>query len=117
MRPRSPVHEAIVQTVGHLSTPERGPTSREIKASIQVQMPIGSNTVRHYLCNMVRSGCLVIVRERREDYRNRPVSEYGLPASNKVESPWGALGAALTGWHGGELRTDSPTSSNDAPCG
>lgn len=71
--------------------------------------------------NLKRSGAVVIARTRRVEYRNRPVSEYALPAPEIATaadaSPWGVLGAALTGWHGGGLSDQSETSPDDSACG
>lgn len=119
MRPKGEIHRAMLTAVRELRSefPDRGATLREITERAKV----GKTAARHTIHYLARSGALVITGTRREAYRNRPVSEYALPApapaSNSDTPHWSALGAALTGWHGGELRKDQQTSPNDAPCG
>jgi hypothetical protein len=117
MRPKGEIHLALLKAVGELATPERGASLREIAA----RACVGIASARHTMHYLNRSGAVVIARTRRVEYRNRPISEYALPApapaNNSDAQHWSALGAALTGWHGGELRTDSQNNPNDAPCG
>ena len=117
MRPKGEIHIALLKAVGELATPERGASLREVAA----RACVGIAAARHTMHYLHRSGAVVIARTRRVEYRNRPVSEYALPAPEVTTaadaSPWGALGVALTGWHGGELSDQSETSPDDAACG
>lgn len=117
MRPKGEIHLALLKAVGELATPERGASLREIAA----RACVGVAAARHTMHYLNRSGAVVIARTRRVEYRNRPVSEYALPApeatSEADASPWSALGVALTGWHGGGLNYQNETSPDDAACG
>lgn len=103
--------------MGELATPERGASLREVAA----RACVGIAAARHTMHYLHRSGAVVTARTRRVEYRNRPVSEYALPAREVTTAadaaPWGALGVALTGWHGGGLSDQSETSPDDAACG
>jgi hypothetical protein len=101
MRPKGEIHLALMKAVGELATPERGASLREVAAHACVGLTAARYTM-HYLN---RSGAVVIARTRRVSYRNRPVSEYALPAlapdSAAPAAAWHELGAALTGWGAG----------------
>jgi len=72
MRPAGEIRQALLNAALELVTPERAPTVAELAAHSQVGFDAALHTVR----NMRRAGHLAIVRERRVDYRNRPVCEY-----------------------------------------
>lgn len=99
MRPAGEVRQAVLHAVVTLATPQRGPTLQEINAAVGSQMPVGTDTVRRYLDNIKRSGAVCIARQRRVDYRNRPVAEYA-PAANDatVMQGWVDLGNCLGTW-------------------
>jgi hypothetical protein len=77
--------------------PDRGPTIRDLASAARV----GAEIARHTVHNMSRAGELVIVGERRVEYRNKPVAEYrpADPADDDA-APAGYvdLGMALAGW-------------------
>ena len=100
MRPAGEVRQAVLQAVSTLATPERAPTLQEISSVVGQKMPVGRDTVRRYVDHMKRSGALEIVRQRKVDYRNRPVSEYA-PAvmdGKRLERGWVQLGSCMQGW-------------------
>ncbi len=76
MRPACEVRTALLNACSQLATPERGPTLREMAAVACVGLKAATHTVK----NMSRSGQVRIARQRRVDYRNRPVAEY-VPAA------------------------------------
>lgn len=76
MRPACEVRTALLNACSQLATPERGPTLREMAAVACVGLTAATHTVK----NMSRAGQVRIARQRRVDYRNRPVAEY-VPAA------------------------------------
>lgn len=72
MRPAGEVRHALLQACTQLATPDRGPTLREMAAVACVGVSAARDTVK----NMSRAGLLRRVRDRKVDYRNRPVAEY-----------------------------------------
>ncbi len=76
MRPAGEVRVALLNACSQLATPDRGPTLREMAAVACVGLKAATHTVKH----MSRAGQVRIARERRVDYRNRPVAEY-VPAA------------------------------------
>lgn len=72
MRPAGEVRQALFDAALALTTPERSPTMLELAHHAQV----GLVAARRTIDNMRRAGILVAVRERKVDYRNRPVAEY-----------------------------------------
>lgn len=72
MRPAGEVRLALLNACSQLATPERGPTLREMAAVACVGVKAATHTIKH----MNRAGQVRIARERRVDYRNRPVAEY-----------------------------------------
>lgn len=81
MRPAGEVRLALLDACRQLATPERAPTLRELAARACVGLDAATHTVKH----MSRAGQLRIARERRVDYRNRPVAEYE-PAGQPVQA-------------------------------
>lgn len=85
MRPPGEISAAILGAAVALVRDEggqrRGPTLQELAHHACV----GIQAARRTVDNMRRSGKLEPVGERRVDYRNRPVVEYG-PAQPKVET-------------------------------
>lgn len=75
MRPAGDVRLALLSACSQLATPERGPTLREMAAVACVGVKAATHTIKH----MNRAGQVRIARQRRVDYRNRPVAEY-MPA-------------------------------------
>ena len=99
MRPATEVRQAILQAVSTMATPQRGVTLQEINQAVCSQMPVGTDTVRRYLDNIKRSGAVCIPRERRVEYRNRPVAEYApADSSNQIQQGWVDLGRSMADW-------------------
>ena len=76
MRPAGEVRQALLNACTQLATPDRGPTLREMAAVACVGLQAARRTVE----NMSRAGQLRRVRDRKVEYRNRPVAEY-VPAA------------------------------------
>lgn len=76
MRPAGEIRQALRAAALALAEPARSPTMFELAATAQV----GFASARRTIDNMRRAGELTIVRERRVDYRNRPVAEYAVAA-------------------------------------
>ncbi len=97
MRPAGEIRQVLLQACADLATPERAPTLREIAARAQVGLDAAKRTVD----NMCRAGVILKARERRVDYRNRPVAEY-VPASwvPAQDCPLQGLARVLTHWVG-----------------
>lgn len=95
MRPAGEIREALLRAACELLTPEQGPTLHELAQRAQV----GKEAARRTVDNMKRHGHLCVVRQRRVEYRNRPVNEYA-PARVVGEASIGHayLGNALAGW-------------------
>jgi hypothetical protein len=72
MRPPGEIRQALLEGVRTLATTSHGPTLRELAAHTQV----GTEAAAYTLDNLRRAGLVRSVRERRVDYRNRPVAEY-----------------------------------------
>lgn len=80
MRPAGEVRQALLNACTQLATPDRGPTLREMAAVACVGLQAARRTVE----NMSRAGQLHRVRDRKVEYRNRPVAEY-VPAAMQGE--------------------------------
>lgn len=80
MRPAGEVRQALLNACTQLATPDRGPTLREMAAVACVGLQAARETVK----NMSRAGQLQRVRDRKVEYRNRPVAEY-VPAAMQGE--------------------------------
>ena len=93
MRPAGEIRTVLLAAVGELMTPDRSPTLAELASHTQV----GHKAAMHTIKNMRRHGALRIVRERRVDYRNRPVAEYGLGDEPVSDGP-GDLQTAMKAW-------------------
>ncbi len=95
MRPAGEVRLALLNACSRLATPERGPTLREMAAAACVGLTAATHTVKH----MSRAGQVRIARQRRVDYRNRPVAEY-VPAALAPDDDAGFvdLGSVLQVW-------------------
>lgn len=93
MRPATDARLALLKAAVELTTVARSPTLRELAAKACVGQLAAMNTVK----NMKRAGLLVTVRERRVDYRNRPVAEYA-PCEAIPETEAADLGRVLAGW-------------------
>lgn len=81
-RPHGDVRQALMKAVAELATQDQGPTLREMAERSKVGLKAARDTV----ANLRRHKALVIARERRVSYRNRPVAEYALP-SQEVTAP------------------------------
>lgn len=96
-RPAGEVRAALLQACHDLTTPERAPTVRELAAAAGVSLRAATDTVK----NLRRIGLLQIARDRRVDYRNKPVAEY-VPGTGWVAAQQAngsaALAVALQGW-------------------
>lgn len=88
---------ALLQACEALATPDRAPTLREIAARAQVGLQAAEAT----LTNMRRAGVVCVIRQRRVEYRNRPVAEY-VPAGwmPAQDCPLQGLARVLTHWVG-----------------
>lgn len=75
MRPAGDVRIALLDACRTMVTAERAPTMREIAYRACVGVERAEATVK----NMVRARQLRVVRDRKVEYRNRPVAEY-MPA-------------------------------------
>jgi hypothetical protein len=87
MRPVGDVRTAIARAAGELVAPDRGPTLREMAEKACV----GQASALYTIKNMCRSGELVKVRERKVDYRTRPVAEYAPAAQPNFDKPSSGL--------------------------
>lgn len=74
MRPAGEIRTALLAAAQKLYTPERAPTLAEMASFAHV----GLGAARYTVDNLKRCGALEIARERRVEYRNRPVCEYQL---------------------------------------
>lgn len=83
MRQPGEVTQALLSAARELRQPERAATLSELAD----RACIGRQTARYSVQNLRRAGHLEIVRERRVEYRNRPVAEYApvAPASPEAE--------------------------------
>lgn len=81
MRPPGEIREALLLSCRALVTPERAPTLLELAQHAQV----GAEAARRTVANMARHGVLCKARDRRVEYRNRPVYEY-VPADMVQET-------------------------------
>ena len=91
-RPAGEVRRALLQAAVALNMGDKSPTLRELARKACV----GQKAARVAVSNMRRSGALVIVRDRREGYRARPVAEYAPAgtACNVSSNPFQALASA-----------------------
>ena len=96
MRPAGEISLALLGAVRELSTPEVAPTLLELASHAQVGYDAAHATVK----NLRRHGHVRIVRTRSVGYRNRPVAEYALPASQPADEGAGFvdLGDVLRAW-------------------
>lgn len=81
MRPAGEIREAMLNSCRALLQPDRAPTLLEMAEHAQV----GIDAARQTVANMKRHGVIIKARERRVDYRNRPVHEYA-PADTAQET-------------------------------
>ncbi|MDH4425085.1 MAG: hypothetical protein QE495_01410 [Acidovorax sp.] len=95
MRPAGEVRLALLNACNQLATAERGPTLREMAAVACVGVKAATHTIKH----MSRAGQVRIARQRRVEYRNRPVAEY-VPATQVADERAGYvdLAAVLQVW-------------------
>ena len=93
-RPAGEVRRALLQAAVALNMGDKAPTLRELARTACV----GQKAARVAVSNMRRSGSLVIVRTRREAYRQRPVAEYApavmATAPTLSSNPFQALASA-----------------------
>jgi len=91
MRPANDTRQAILKAAVELTTVARSPTLRELAA----RACVGQDAARRTVDNMKRAGWLIKIRERRVDYRNRPVAEYapkeGVEVSEATAADWRAV--------------------------
>lgn len=96
MRPVGDVRQALLAACVELATPTQGPTLRELAAKACV----GLDAARRTVSDMSRAQQIRKVRERRVQYRNRPVAEYA-PAGPECAQDGGAdLASVLQAWGG-----------------
>ena len=93
-RPAGEVRRALLLAAIELNMGDRAATLRELARKACV----GHKAARVAVSNMRRSGALVIVRDRHESYRTRPVAEYAPAASAYAptlsSNPFQALASA-----------------------
>lgn len=96
MRPAGEVRLALLNACSQLATPERGATLRELAVRACVGFDAARSTVR----DMKRAGQIRQARERRVDYRNRPVAEYEPAMPSVGAAGFVDLGSVLRAWGG-----------------
>jgi hypothetical protein len=97
MRPAGEVRKALLTAATSLAQPGvRGATLRELAAQACVGYDAALSTVKH----MTRAGELKVARERKVDYRNKPVAEYEpvVPGEQAASSGFVDLGTLLGVW-------------------
>ena len=95
MRPAGDSRLALLKAAADLTTVTRSPTMRELIA----RSCVGREAARKTVDNMKRAGLLVIVRQRKVDYRNRPVAEYAPAEGAKIpESTIAEWNAVFASW-------------------
>jgi hypothetical protein len=82
-RPAGEVRRALLLAAIDLNMGDRAATLRELARKACV----GQKAARVAVSNMRRSGALVIVRDRHESYRTRPVAEYAPGAMACTQTP------------------------------
>lgn len=88
-RPAGEVRQALLQACEQLHTPDRSPTLRELAQAAKVSLRAATDTVK----NLKRAGLLHKARDRRVEYRNRPVAEY-MPSAAWAGGAGHAVGSA-----------------------
>lgn len=97
MRRAGDARLALLKAAVELTTAARSPTIRELAA----RACVGQEAARKTVDNMKRAGLLVIKRQRRVDYRNRPVAEYAPAPESEISGDAVAdLGNVFKAWAG-----------------
>lgn len=96
MRPAGEVRMALFNACAELATPAHAPTLRELATRACVGFDAARSTVRE----MKRAGQIRQARERRVDYRNRPVAEYEPAMPVGGGAGFVDLGSVLRVWGG-----------------
>jgi hypothetical protein len=106
MRPTGEVTNALLAAAGALASPGHGGTLREITALACVGRQVAAYTIP----KLAARGHLEVVADRRVDYRNRPVFEYGLAPqpSHAGDAPARADLASLQATSGRERMPEPP---------
>ncbi len=82
---------ALLKAAADLTTAARSPTMREMAA----RACVGRDAAKRTVDNMKRAGLVVVVRQRKVDYRNRPVDEYapkeGVTVPEATAAEWNAV--------------------------
>lgn len=94
MRPPGEARLALLRAAVELTTVARSPTLRELTAYSRVGSGAALCTVKH----MVKAKLLVIVRDRKVPYRNRPVAEYAPAPEAEPDESADALCAVFKSW-------------------
>lgn len=95
MRPAGEVRQALLQACIELATPTQAATLRELAA----RACVGLDAARRTVSDMHRAKQIHKVRERRVQYRNRPVAEYA-PAGPECAQDGADLASVLRVWGG-----------------
>lgn len=93
MRPAGEIRQALLQAAHDLAYSGRGATLAELADKACV----GRDAARMHVPKLKSRGHLQIVRERRVDYRNRPVAEYAPPKVISLEDVQAMTGAVVLG--------------------
>ena len=98
MRPAGEVRLALLSAACELAVPGvRGPTLQEMAH----RACVGYDAAMHTVKNLTRAGQLTIARQRKVDYRNKPVAEYEPKTAEAEDSSPGFvdLGSLMTVWN------------------
>jgi len=100
VRPAGDVSIALLAAAGALARDDRAPTVRELAQHAGVGLGAATSTVK----NLSRAGKLRQARQRRVDYRARPVAEWepapdaGQASEHRAGHGWVDLGRVVGGW-------------------
>lgn len=91
MRTAGEVHQALIKAARELATQDRCATLAELAD----RACVGRDAARMHVPKLKSRGHLCIVRERRVDYRNRPVAEYAPVKVLSLEDVQAMTGAVV----------------------
>lgn len=91
MRSAGEIHQALIKAACELATKDRGATLAELAD----RACVGRDAARMHVPKLKSRGHLQIVRERRVDYRNRPVAEYAPAKVLSLEDVQAMAGPAV----------------------
>jgi len=97
MRPAGDSRLALLKAAADLTSMTRSPTLSELAS----RACVGREAAKITVANMRRAGLLVVVRQRKVDYRNKPVAEYapkeGVAIPESTVAEWRAVFASWVG--------------------